>query len=239
MRIVINGPPKQGNRWLKCLLSTVYDLEVLGGSKTPPTWPEEWRSWIEAGGWPDGTIFHQHNRFSRKLVKIIEDVPARLVTIVRDPYDAFISYYYWVQDRAENEPEKERTRPRNGLIGKPLDNPAVLAFLADEFGHTIVRANEWVHSGRSAVIRYEALHKDPVGELRALTDKIAPAPLERVEAAVEHCRADNMRQRNEKLSRHVRAATVGDSKQRLSEPHLAIFRERYADLVRSLGYEVR
>ena len=240
MRIVINGPPKQGNRWLKCLLSTVYDLKILGGSHTPLTRPNEWQSWIEAGGWPDGTILHQHNRFSRRLVRIIGAVPAHLVTIVRDPYDAFVSYYYWVQDRAENEPEKERIRPRNSLIGRPIDDPAVLAFLADEFGQQIlIRANEWVHSGRAHVIRYEALLKDPVDEFGRLTEKIVAVPPERVVQAVEECKAENMRQRNAKLSRHVRTATVGDSKARLSEPHLAIFRDRYADLVRSLGYEVR
>jgi Sulfotransferase domain len=239
VRIVINGPPKQGNRWLKCLLSTVYELKVLTGSHTPFTRPEQWRAWIAAGGWEDGTIFHQHNRYSRRLVQIIEAVPAQLVTIVRDPYDAFVSYYYWVQDRAENEPEKSRVRPRNQVIGKPLDDPAVLAFLAGDYGVNIVRANEWVHCKESAVIRYEALHADPVAALRALTDQIGPVALDRVEAAVEECRAENMRQRSEKMARHVRSATVGDSKARLTEPHLAVFREHYADLIRSLGYEVR
>jgi hypothetical protein len=38
---------------------------------------------------------------------------------------------------------------------------------------------------------------------------------------------------------NVRAATVGDSRERLTEAHLAIFRECYADQIRSLGYEVR
>ena len=34
-------------------------------------------------------------------------------------------------------------------------------------------------------------------------------------------------------------AKVGDSRDRLTEAHLAIFRERYADQIHSLGYEVR
>ena len=41
------------------------------------------------------------------------------------------------------------------------------------------------------------------------------------------------------MAQHVRSGKVGDSKQRLSEPHLAIFRDSYADLAQSLGYEVR
>ena len=48
-----------------------------------------------------------------------------------------------------------------------------------------------------------------------------------------------MRQKSAMMTWNVRAATVGDSRQHLSEAHLAIFRERYAEQIRSLGYEVR
>jgi predicted PolB exonuclease-like 3'-5' exonuclease len=48
-----------------------------------------------------------------------------------------------------------------------------------------------------------------------------------------------MRQKSAMMAWNVRAAKVGDSRERLTEAHLAIFRERYADLIRSLGYEVR
>lgn len=37
----------------------------------------------------------------------------------------------------------------------------------------------------------------------------------------------------------IRAATVGDSRNHLSDARLAIFRERYGDLILRLGYEVR
>jgi hypothetical protein len=48
-----------------------------------------------------------------------------------------------------------------------------------------------------------------------------------------------MRQLNPKMAMHVRSAKVGESRERLGEAHLAIFREQYGDLVRDLGYEVR
>jgi hypothetical protein len=38
---------------------------------------------------------------------------------------------------------------------------------------------------------------------------------------------------------HVRTAKVGDSRERLGEAHLSLFRERHGDLIRSLGYTVR
>jgi hypothetical protein len=239
VRIVINGPPKQGHRWFKCILSHIYNLEVLGGRRTPENKPAAVREWVDAGAFPDHTIYHQHIRFSRKLVDALDRAPAHLVTVVRDPYDAFVSLYYWTQDRAAHEEGAKKERRRHALVGKPLDDPAVLAYLADQFAENIMQAHEWLHSGRAMPVRYEGLHRDPVAETRRVTDLISPVSDERIERALAYCSAENMRQRSEKLSRHVRSGTVGDSKQRLTEAHLEIFRERYADVIRSLGYEVR
>ena len=41
------------------------------------------------------------------------------------------------------------------------------------------------------------------------------------------------------MSKHVGTATVGDSRQRLTPVHLAIFRERHGDLIQRLGYDAR
>jgi hypothetical protein len=239
MRIVVSSSPKAGNHWIKCLLGKVYDLEWIGGGEKPDIQPRAFREWVEQGGFPDQAIFHQHARFTRKLCDVIDAVPAHLVTIVRDPYDVFVSLYYWNQERAVQGLGKKKVRPRHSLDGKPLDHPDVLAYLADEFGSNMSRANDWLHSGRSLVVRYEGLHRDPLAELKRVTDRIAPVPTERLEAAIDECRAENMRQMSEKMGWHVRSAKVGDSRERLGEAHLAVFRERYADLIRSLGYEVR
>ena len=134
-----------------------------------------------------------------------------------------------------------KAQPRDVLIDKPLDHPDVLAFLADEQGFRafLVRANDWLHSGRAVVFRYEELHRDPVGALQRGADRIAPVAPERIAQAVEACSVENMRSRFANQAWRVRTATVGDSRNHLTEAHLAIFRERHADLIRSLGYEVR
>ena len=239
MRIVINGPPKQGHRWLKCLLADVYDLTVLDGNQKPAMRPDAFAAWVGAGGFADGTILHQHARFSRRLAREMMAAPAHLIAVVRDPYDTFVSLYFWAQDRATHGELGERERPRNAILDKPLDHPDVLAFLADDFRHHLSQANEWLHSGRADVVRYEDLHRDPIATLRRVTDRIEPVPEVRIVHAVETCRAENMRQMNAKFARHVRAATVGDSARHLTAAHLAVFRDRYGDLVRSLGYPVR
>ena len=243
MRIVVASPPKMGNKWLKCLLGTLYGLKWLKGDDTPPSNPLQFKAWVDAGNFPDGTIFHQHCRYTPRMAGAIEAIPSHLVTIVRDPYDAFVSMYSWLQTRAvaDTERGKQRrlARPRDAMIGKPLDDPAVLSFLAEAYGEQIDHARDWVRSGRAVVVRYEGLAADAVGEVSGATDQLRPMPAAAIAAAVETCRADNMRQVSPKMAMHVRSGVVGDSRDRLSEPHLAIFRDQYAAAIRALGYEVR
>ena len=240
MRIVITSAPKTGNHWIKCLLAEAYGLRwISGDEKSPTTRPDQFRAWMAAGQFPDGSIFHQHCRFSRALVDEITAAHAHLVTIVRDPYDMFISMYSWVQEREAHDVRSQQARPRDRMIDKPLGHPDVLAFLTNDFGSVLRRSNEWLHSGRALVVRYEELHADPIAELRRTTVQIEPIVVDRLTDAVEACRAENLRQRNEKMQWHVRSARIGESRERLGEEHLQIFRDRHATTIRSLGYEVR
>ena len=242
MRILVVSPPRSGNHWIACLLGTIYGLKRVGGAKKPEaTTALGVRTWAQAGGFQDGWILHLHRRFTSEFCDIIAAVPAHIVTIVRDPYDAFVSRYYWTQRRIPREQEKTKRRPRQSMVGKPLDDPVVLGFLADRkgFGSHLTNANGWLHSGRASVVRYEELHHSPVEALTRVTEQIAPVERGHIEAALEACRAENMRQKSAMFAWNVRAAKVGDSRERLTEAHLAIFRERYPDLIRSLGYEVR
>jgi len=243
VRILVDSPPRSGNHWIECLLGTIYGLKSVGGSKKPrATTVQAVRAWAESGGFYDGWIMHMHRRFSPTFCDAIEAVPAHLVTPVRDPYDAFVSYYYWSQQRTSKNPVKAELRPRQSMVGKHLDDPEVLAYLADStkgFGHHIASTHAWLHSGRAIVVRYEELHHQPVAALTRVTEQIVPVERGRIEAAIEACHAENMRQKSAVMAWKVRAARVGDSRQHLTEAHLAIFRDRYADLIHALGYEVR
>lgn len=239
MRIVITSPPRSGNHWLKCLLSRIYDLSWLPPKDQAGHNPDEVRAWSERGGFLDNSIYFQHCRFSDRLCDALEAVPAHLVTIVRDPYDIFVSYYHWVQERAARQHGRQRAHKRHALAGKAIDDPAVLAYVADEFGSNLARANGWLHSGRAIVARYEELHADPIAELTRVADRIEPVSPAQVEAAIEACRSDNMRQMKPKFAWQVRAATVGESRRSLGDPVLAVFRQHHAEAIRSLGYEVR
>jgi hypothetical protein len=240
MRIVVSAPPKSGNHWIGCLLSSVYGLQwPTPGGHAATASPESLAAFVAEGGFPDGSMFHHHTRFHRRLCDVIDAIPAHHVTIVRDPYDVFVSMYYWEQERTSRGLGIDRPRPRNAMYGKPLDHEDVLAFLADGFGQHIARASGWLHSGRVIPVRYEDLHRDPVNALKRVTDQIEPVSDERIAAAFEACRAERVRQQDEKMAWHVRSAKVGDSRDKLGQSHLDIFREHHGDLIRSLGYDVR
>lgn len=238
MRIIIAGPPKAGNVWLKCILGTIYGLRPLGLKETPARpYPDLFKEWAAAGGFADGSIFHQHYDYEPALCDAIEALPAHAVTIIRDPYDTFVSSYHTIQQYDGEEGRKGR---RAQITGKPLDSAEVYDYLRDGgFRNNMRRAQAWVQSGRTHVVRYEQLHADPIAEITRVTDAIGPVPADRIEAALDFCSAENMRKRDNARKPHVRSAKVGDSKQSLTEQHLSLFRELHGDLIRSLGYEVR
>jgi hypothetical protein len=91
MRVIITSPPKMGNQWIKCLLCHVYDLKLIGGQDSPDTNIQQFEQFVQQGRFPDSTIFHQHCRYKPPLCDVMDEIPVHLVTIVRDPYDAFVS----------------------------------------------------------------------------------------------------------------------------------------------------
>lgn len=243
MRIVVAAPPKAGNSWLKCLLASTYQLDWLRGDESPAgSSLDDFEGWVGRGGFRDNSIFHHHYDYSEALSQAVSAVPAHLVTIIRDPYDSFVSLFYFVQAQASGDGNDARRRRQHKrahpLAGKAIDDPAALAYLTDQFRGVLVKANEWLHSGRTVVVRYERLHHDPVAELTRATDAIAPVASERVVAAIDACQAATLLKTRKGLAKRIRTATVGDWRNRLNESHLAIFRDHHADLIRSLGYEV-
>jgi hypothetical protein len=239
MRIVVASAPKSGNHWIKCLLAEIYGLEVIEGEDkdrlTAKTIPEQ----LVANRFPDRSIMHIHNRCGRRLCNAIDDIPARIVTIIRDPYDAFLSLYHWQQQRDERALDRRQGRPRQVMATRVLDDPEVLDFIRSGYGKMLEQANGWLHGGRSVVIRYESLHENPRDALEELTTRIEPASREAIDAAIDNCGADIMRERSEKMRWHIRSATVGASRSQLGPEHLAAFRECHADAIQSLGYPVR
>ena len=238
MRIIVASPPKSGNHWIKCLLAAIYRLTVIEDERKERISAESLPGWVTEH-FPEDSIMHIHNRCTARLCDVIDAIPAHLVTIVRDPYDAFVSMYFWEQARSARGLGREQPRPRHAMFGKPLEHEDVVQFLADDFGAHIAKAIGWLQSGRAIPVRYEELHADPIAALTRVTQRIEPVPVTRLGEALDACRADRLRQQDAKMAWHVRSARVGDSRDKLGEAHLDVFRRRHAELIRTLGYEVR
>src|SRR3954453_14358203 len=145
VRIVIAGPPKTGNMWLKCLLGRAYGLRWLRGFETPERADfQALESWLAANRFPDGTIFHQHYDYAPEVADALDAVPAHLVTIVRDPYDAFVSTYYTLQQHSSENNQKGRKFTE--LMGKPLNDPVVIEFLRQGgYRNNLEKARDWAN----------------------------------------------------------------------------------------------
>jgi hypothetical protein len=242
MRILIVSTPKSGNTWLKCLLSKSYDLAWLRPTDTPAEVDvDSFVDWTEGGGFPDGTIFHRHYEYDPRLAAAAKSLPAYLVTIVRDPYDVFVSAYFNVQKQGSEglSPKRAKKARQHPTFGKAIDDPRVIDYLTKGFRSSLMRGLRWVQSGQSIVTRYEALIADPLRELRRLTEQIEPVADERLKTAIDQCAPDRMRAMSASMASTIRTATVGDWRNHLGPEHLAIMRDRNADLVTALGYEVR
>ena len=239
MRIVIAGPPKTGNMWLKCLFGRAYGLRWLRPHETPSRPDvEALETWLGAGRYPDQSIFHQHYDYSPRIGQLFASADAKLITIVRDPYDAFVSTYYTLQLHAESQNAKGRKFTE--LMGKSIDDPEVVEFLRDGgYRNNLEKARDWARSGDAVVLRYEDLSRDPFGTLREATAAIGLVSDEQLLIAIDYCTADRMRERSKGGRTHVRSATVGDSRKKLSEEHFAAFRDAYGDVITELGYPVR
>ncbi|MFT4041146.1 MAG: sulfotransferase domain-containing protein [Thermomicrobiales bacterium] len=239
MRIVIAGPPKTGNMWLKCLLGRAYGLRWLRPHETPARPDvESLQEWMTNGRYPTDSIFHQHYDYAPEIAQLLAPADAKLVTIVRDPYDAFVSTYYTLQLHAENQNAKGRKFTE--LMGKSLDDPEVIEFLRQGgYRNNLEKARDWARSGDAVVLRYEDLSRDTLGSLRAAVNALGPVTEDQLQTAIDYCTADKMRERSKGGRTHVRSATVGDSRKKLSEAHFAAFRDAYADIIADLGYPVR
>jgi len=236
IRIVVAGPPKTGNVWIKHILAEVYQLHII--SPEPGADANELQTFIQQGHFLPHSIFQQHYWPTHQFSSLVASEHIHVVTVLRNPYDTFVSLYHFVQNFPESFPPGHQLYP---LRKKTLDHPEVYAFIArvhKGFGIHLRLAYEWLASGRSQIVRYEDLQLNPVPEVERLTSHIAPVDEASIHNAISASSAEKLRKQSRRLSHHIRKATVGDWKNHLSREHLKVFRENHADLIEKLGYEV-
>lgn len=237
IRILVAAPPKTGNIWIEKIFSVAYGLEWLriGPPSEYEENPAKLRDWVESA-FPDSAVVHQHYRPTHELLDIADEFGIRLVTTLRDPYDQFVSLFFYVQRFPER--YQEADDPAQVLIGRDLGDDAVLQFLETSFRYYLELGVAWLRSRRSLIVRYEDLHFRPEESVLRVAREIQPLDPSAVRAAIKAASAGRMRKIGVDERVHIRSATVGDWRNHLGPAHLRAM-EKHGDLVAELGYEVR
>ena len=240
MRLLIAAPPKTGNVWLEKLCCEAYGLRWL--TEVPPLdyWnsmdPDGLDGFLESGRFPDAAVCHQHFFPSTTLSSLAKSWDIKIATTLRDPYDQFVSWYWYVQRFSQSFVAVDD--PGVAVIGKSIDDRAVMEFLDARFGRFLDQGLAWLESGQSEIVRYEELHARPAEVLNRLETRFDLTPIAASDEAIRGASAEKLREEGPTLRLHVRAARVGDWKNHLTEAHLDVFRERHRSRIERLGYAV-
>lgn len=240
-RLLIAAPPKTGNVWVERLFALGFGLQWLRTAPSYAYWGgrdlDGLHAFLESGAFPAKSICHQHFWPSPELDRIAVERGIGLITTLRNPYDQFVSWYFYVQAfapafRAVDDPAVR-------AIGRPIGDPVVLDLLATEFGTLLDQGVAWVESGGSFVVRYEDLHADPRAVLAAARSALGFEYAMPPEAAIAASERKAMRALGPDLASHIREGRSEGWRQHLTEAHLEVFRARHARRVAALGYELR
>jgi len=228
LRILILSTPKTGNTWLRHLLAGVYRLPQF---YVPP--PIDCASLDKAG---ERWVTHYHTRPNPELLSWIRRNRAVVITTIRHPGDVLISLYHHVHDFRSETIDQDFLR---GMLSTGFERRGITTYAADQpFSADLDCSLEWMACEGTHTVRYEDLRADPVAALRELTSRIHPAPLERIEAAVEMCDIDVMRRRAGNFGGFFRQGRIGDWRQMLAPDVIELFRSQhpYATQMARLGY---
>jgi SAM-dependent methyltransferase len=230
LRIMIVSTPKTGNTWVKYLLANIYELPVV---EVGPSFDA-----AEVDGLGPRWITHQHYGVQPDILDYGKRNDVVFVTTVRHPGDALLSKFHFVRSYVDQ------------LTFADVDLSPLMARDGDTVGeHTVYYVRHgfhvsldislnWMRTGRSHVIRYEDLWRNPVPALQKLTAAICEVPLDRIQRSVELCDFDLMRTMPGADPKLFRKGQVGNWKQELPQEILDVFRhtEPYPSQFAELGY---
>jgi hypothetical protein len=204
LKILILSCPKTGNTWLRWLLRYAYDIPIADV-------PLEWNQ-SAAQTLPDQFVSHQHLWPSEPLVRWIAENNVKVVTTIRHPGDALLSYFHYSK---WNPGTAELDGARLHLDGE-RPGPHTLEFMRYGFAYGYSISLAWARLG-ALVVRFEDLLTSPTDELKRISDYIHPLPESRIRNAVLCCRPDRLTAPGLVDRRHLRTAGSGAWKIELPE----------------------
>jgi hypothetical protein len=228
--------PKSGTTWLGFLLAQVLKqspeerLNLKNFNRYVPDVNllyTKGGSLAEHADKPDPRFFLAHARYDPNFPNV--------VYVVRDPRDVMVSFWHY---------QKLLYKDFSQTLEEYVASDAHWPCEWDE------HAESWLmprRHPRLMVVRYEQMHADPAGVLRAVVEFAGIAVDEaRVALAVEESRFEKMREAEEKFGvngaagdsgeRFVRKGVCGSWRQEMSAAAQAILERKYAPAMRELGY---
>jgi hypothetical protein len=237
MRVLIAAPRKTGNIQLRCLVASAYGLELVSARDAPDAADfSRVASWL--GELPDRSVAHTSYRRSPNLETLAAKLGMTLVAVLRHPFDLFVSIHEIAQRRSDKKGRlTDAAVAWAPLEGTELDDPAVLAYLREGFSEEIAWLLEWYDSG-VPIVRYEVLEADPARALTNLSAHLGSLDGDAIARAVAICPAENLVRSSPVRGRRMPAVPAGTWRERLSDDHIAILRDRYGEDTKRLGYEL-
>jgi len=202
-RVALASFPRSGNTWVRFLIEeatgelsgSVYNDRIMPRSR-------------------EGVVIKTHELDSYRYTHAIH--------LLRNPFDAIESYFYWKRDVGGND----------RITWNEHVEQSVLEWRA----HT----QHWLQVRYPTYrLRYEDLHGDTIGQLRSLLSWLCyDLPSERLMAAVEEANLDKMRKKGSKLGRRFfRRGQVGKGIERFTEEQRRFVIDHLQDLLEVCGYE--
>jgi hypothetical protein len=183
-------------------------------------------------------VTHYHTRPEGQLFNWIRRNRATVITTIRHPGDVLISLYHHVHDFRRDEIDHDFLRR---MLSRGFERRGLTTYAESQpFSADLDCSLEWMACEGTHTVRYEDLRSDPVATLRELTDRIHPAPIERIEAAVDMCDMEVMRRTAGKFSGFFRQGRIGGWRELLAPDVVEILRatDPYASQVARLGYSM-
>jgi len=233
--------PKSGNTWTRFLIASLvypeHRVDFANINDLTPDPEAVSKRQLERALRP--RIIKSHQYFDPRYPKVIY--------IVRDPRDVLVSeYHFGIKRQLINE-------------DFPIEKyvPLFLQRARDyDYGSWAENVGSWFYVRRNSptflLVRYEDLLSDGIAELGRIAEFLGiPAEHERLNATLEQCSAERMRELEKKQSHlwsstrqtrqdkpFVRAAKAGGWKAELPQDCIAAIEHAWGELMRDLQYEL-
>jgi hypothetical protein len=170
LRIALLNTPRSGSTWLRCLLSTLLDLEQRTAFV-----PDD----IDWDALPKRVVIHLHAHRTPAMLSLLERHNIRPVVVRRHPLDVLISILHF----APHEPATARWLDGEGgderlLYGAAPMGQNFLRYAKSPRAKALLSLSpEWARDDRAVEVSYERLVAATVEELDRITRELSTRPV--------------------------------------------------------------